>query len=369
MATLIFKPTLECNSNCAYCDVVKSKQYIKFMSLDMLELVFIRIDEFLRQNDKDLFDITWHGGEPLLMGPEYFEAAWHYQEKHCSQTSHRIRHQMQTNLTLFTADFVSSLHKLGINSFGTSYDPLPNIRGPGEEIDSTRYNKMFMQGLSQAERFGFQWGMIYVVTKKSLESPFDIFYHLTNLNPSGSFSLNPVLFYNDCRKDIEITPEEYVDFLGAIFPVWWKNQIRFKNIEPFCSLTNSIQKGIYRLCCGDSGHCSSAYVNIGPDGECSHCGRSADWGFLSYGNIRDNSLNQIFANPKRSELAARNAVLFETECSNCRFWIMCHGGCPLDSFSHHKSFMHKTSWCFAKKGFIENYFEPITGIKFKPNEK
>jgi sulfatase maturation enzyme AslB (radical SAM superfamily) len=59
-------------------------------------------------------------------------------------------------------------------------------------------------------------------------------------------------------------------------------------------------------------------------------------------------------------------VIREGECADCRFWELCHGGCPLDAYSQHKSFMHKSEWCASRKLFISKYLEPITGVRFEP---
>ncbi|MCK5506245.1 MAG: hypothetical protein KAJ10_13855, partial [Thermodesulfovibrionia bacterium] len=94
MATLILKATEKCNSNCYYCDVVHKKNTGTSMSLETLETVFIRINEFLKAEPDERIEILWHGGEPLLLGPEYFRSALKLQEKHCSETQARITHSI-----------------------------------------------------------------------------------------------------------------------------------------------------------------------------------------------------------------------------------------------------------------------------------
>ena len=80
----------------------KGCRITKTMSLEVLELLFMRIDEFLRGRRREKVEIIWHGGEPLLLGDGYFSKACEFQEKHCAETRDRIRHTIQTNMTLFT---------------------------------------------------------------------------------------------------------------------------------------------------------------------------------------------------------------------------------------------------------------------------
>ncbi len=360
MATVIFKPTEACNARCAYCDVVhKENHSSKRMSLDTLEVFFARIDEFLRDRPDESMDVIWHGGEPLLLGPAYFSQALAFQEKRCAQTSGRIRHSIQSNMTLFSRELAGILRRLGIDSIGTSYDPIDNVRGLGKRRDSRAYNRKFMDGIRLLEEEGFSWGVIYVVTRLSLARPVEIFQFLSNLSPKGAFMFNPVLVYTPDFDAIRISPEEYADFLGAIFPTWWSRRQELPHIEPFASLVTNLLGEGKSLMCSDSGTCAYHHINVLADGSLSHCGRSADWGLLNYGSIFDKTFAQALSDPQRDELVRRNAVLPDSECKDCRFWDICHGGCPLDAWSSSGGFLHKSEWCYAKKGFIEKYFEPI----------
>jgi|WetSurMetagenome_2_1015567.scaffolds.fasta_scaffold00792_7 uncharacterized protein len=364
MASLIVKVTEKCNSNCAYCDVVRKPHGGETMSVDLLETLFKRINEFLLERPREEVSFIWHGGEPLLLGPAYLQKASELERAHCPATMHRIKHCIQTNLTCMTPEYIPAFRALRITSVGTSYDPLPNVRGPGATPDSEWYRKRFFDGLSVLKQNGIAWGIIYVVTRLSLARPLDVFYFLANLCPGGNFNLNPVLIYDDERKNLAITPSEFADFLGAIFPTWWRYQSRYPSVQPLRRITENIRDNVFHLGCCDSGECAYNHVNVAPDGETSQCGRSADWGLLPYGNVKIRSLSEILADSKRDELAKRDAILRDGECAGCRFWAMCHGGCPLDAWSQHKEFLHKSEWCDSRRLFITKYFEPITGLRF-----
>lgn len=368
MTTLIVKVTEQCNSNCAYCDVVRKHDAVGSMPVELLEVLFVRIDEHLRAHPENRLELVWHGGEPLLLGPEFFRTACELQRKHCPTTRYRIAHSVQTNLTLFREAFVEPFHALGIRALGSSFDPEPGMRGPGPAHDSAWYNRRFLDALSVAQQNGFAVGIIYVVTRRSLQDPVALFHYLMNLTLLGSVSFNPVLIYDEERQALAVTPGQYVEFLGKALQAWWPIRSRFPDVQPFRSLLDNVVNGSRHLGCAESGRCARSHVNITPDGETSQCGRSADWGLLPYGNLRERSIDEIIAHPGREALIDRIDKVRQTECAGCRFWEICHGGCPLDAWSKHKSFDHKSEWCAARKDFLQEHFEPLAGVKFQPEQ-
>ncbi len=359
MPTIIVEPTEACNARCAYCYVVtRESRATKTMSLETLDLLFFRIDEYLAARPKEFMGLVWHGGEPLILGVEWFEAALGFQKQHCPTTTSRIRHAIQSNLTLLTLDFVRIFKKLGITTVGSSYDPFSNLRRLGEARDAAEYNRRYRDGVELLKREGMGCGIAYVVTRLSLNRPLEIFSHLLGFGVSGPIDFNPVRIYGEDFSDLKITAGEYADFLGAIFPVWWRDRAGLPDIGPFTPLVRNLLDGDRRVYCRDSGRCAQVYLNLEPDGRLSHCNRLSNADVVDYGTIHDRTLAEALADPKRNLLLERNRVLFEGECQGCRFWNICHGGCPADSWYENGSLLHKSSLCDARKGFVEKYVEP-----------
>jgi uncharacterized protein len=368
MTTVIFKPTEACNGNCLYCDVVrKDREKGARLPLETVERFFIRINEYLLERPAEKFQIIWHGGEPLLLGPDYFLKAHEFEERHCPDTKGRISHEIQTNITLLSRDYIEVFRTLGITNVSTSYDPIPNVRGLGSTTDSAAYNRRFMDALALLEENGLNWGMIYVVTKLSLDAPLDLFRFLTNLNETGSIKFNPIYHYKRKVTKLAVTPEEFVEFLGAIFPVWWEHRERFPRVRPFRSFVEAIIERKGGIECSESGMCADTHISVGPSGRYSQCGRSSDWGLLDYGHIHDNSIVTVLNDPQKEMYRSRQPLLKDGECSGCRLWAICHGGCPLDGYAETGDWMRKSPLCAYKKGFIEKYFEPIAGVRFEPD--
>lgn len=363
MPSIIFKATERCNANCAYCDVVKKKM-VPDMSADMLRRVFTQVDEYLRVRPSEEIELVWHGGEVLMLGADYLKKAASLIAECCPTTGNRVFNSMQSNLTLLDRGHVEALRALGINHVGTSYDPQDSVRGFGKSRDSEEYNRRFFRGVSLLEESGMTWGVIYVVTKRSLPHARDLFYFLTNMAPR--LTVNPVLVLGGDECGLGITAVEYADFLGEMFKLWWPISNRYPGFRPFSEYLQYYTKKTARLICSRSGQCGYTHLYIGPQGALSHCSCSADWNVVNYGNISDTTILQAFSAGKetRDGLMARSAVLENGDCRGCRFWNICHGGCPMDSLAVHGDLRHKSGWCAATKVFLTKYFEPVTGLRY-----
>jgi len=361
MVTIIFKAVEKCNSNCMYCGVIKKQQNV-IMKYDLLKAVLQKINDYLLKYAEEEITILWHGGEVCLLGSTYFLKTIEYLEKFCKTTKNRIKHLVQSNLTLINQAIIDAFKTLGIKNSGTSYEFMPHIRGFGKKRDSMEYNKKFFEGVNLLEKNGLSWGAIYVVHKQSLENPMEVFHTLSNLNVASGPKFNKIYIYEEDKYNLSITGREYADFLGAIFPYWWKHRNRYPYIAPFSEIYDSYIYKTPRVCCELSGNCSHSWLYIGPTGKVSQCGRVGEFGTLPYGDIQNQTFEEVMNHPLRNDIKNRVTFLKNTECEDCRFWIVCHGGCPLDAILTNGNMNTKAPHCDWIKPFLTEYFEPITGL-------
>ena len=366
MITIIFKAVEKCNSNCIYCGVIK-KQQNGIMKYDLLQEILQKINAYLLKYTEEEITLLWHGGEVCLLGAGFFFKTVELLEKYCSTTKKRIKHSVQSNLTLINQEIIDAFKKLGITSVGSSYEFMPHIRGFGKNRDSVAYNKKFFEGVNLLEKNGLNWGIIYVVHKQSLKNPMEVFFTLTNLNVASGPKFNKIYIYDDAEAharapQLAITGREYADFLGAILTYWWKHRNRFPYIAPFSEIYDSYLRKTPRVCCELAGRCSHSWLYIGPTGKVSQCGRVGEFGTLPYGEIQNQTFEEIMNHPQRDALKNRTALLKDTECKDCRFWFVCHGGCPLDAILANGSLNTKAPHCEWVKPFMTEYFEPVTGL-------
>jgi len=361
MITIIFKAVEKCNSNCIYCGVIKKQQDV-IMAYDLLRETLQKINDYLLKYPEEEINITWHGGEVCMLGADYFFKVIEFLEQYCPTTKNRISHFIQSNLTLITQEIIDAFKILGMTTIGSSYEFIPHIRGFGKERDSIAYNRKFFDGVNLLEKNGMRWGVIYVVHKQSLKNPLEVFLTLTNLNVSSSPKFNIIYLYEEDKYNLAITGKEYADFLGGILPYWWEHRERFSCISPFSEFYDSYMRKTNRMGCELAGKCSHRWIYIGPTGKLSQCGRAAQFDLLPYGNINELSFEQLLTDPLREDIKNRGNILRSGGCKDCRFWLVCNGGCPLDAILVNGNINTKAPHCEWVTHFLTNYFEPITRL-------
>lgn len=362
MITLITKPTDACNARCVYCSVGDKAKRPERMTLDLVRRLFERVAAFLSTHD-EWINITWHGGEPLLMGPAFYKEVIRIEEEVAGKHRDRIRHSMQSNLTMLTDAWEDVFKALRIEMVGSSFEFLPGLRGLGRNVDWRTYHKLFFDAVERLEGWGIGFGVIYVVTSDAIDRPEDVINLCMNVvQRSGGIRLNPLYLEGEARRD-EVRPlgvdaRKFGHFLGRAFRVWWPQHDVAPNVEPFQAYCKKLLGESNDLCCDDSGVCGDSHLGIDPLGRVYQCGRAMDTGILEYGHLNTHSLEEILNHPLKVELEGRTAALAKTDCASCEVFHLCHGGCPIDGYIYKDRWHGSTIFCESKKIFLSEYLLP-----------
>ena len=366
MLTIIVKATEYCNSNCVYCAVRDKDSKRERMSLDTLRIFLERIREYLVADRARRVNLTWHGGEPALMGADFYAAVYALAQEVLGEEAPRLTHSMQSNLTLITDAIACELVRLGVSSVGTSYDYTAGIRGFGPDRDSDAYARDFFRGLEVLRRHGIGAGAIFVVTSHTVDRPVETMQFLSNLLGKayrGHYRLNPLYregeASRDAQADLFVTPEQFGHFLGRAYEYWAPRRQLLQNVAPFQAIYLAVHGESARLSCEETGVCGSTHLAVSASGECFQCGRAMDNGALHYGSLHEKSLDELFRTPLKRELIGRSPDLQSGECRDCDVWDYCHGGCPVDSRIHFGDWRHRTNFCATRRIFLGEYVLPL----------
>ena len=169
-----------CNLDCQYCFYLHKEQLLhqphdKGMSDEVLEN-FIR--QYIQSQDGEEIIFSWQGGEPTLMGLEFFEKVVELQKKY--QPKHqRIENDLQTNGVLINDKWAAFL-KAHNFLVGVSID------GPREIHDRFRVTRSgkptfdkVMEGIAALKRHGVPFNALAVVNRVNARFPREVYRFLT----------------------------------------------------------------------------------------------------------------------------------------------------------------------------------------------
>ena len=81
-----------CNLDCKYCYYLDKAEIYHGkepkMTLEMLEQF---TKEYIKANQSQFVTFNWHGGEPLVLGLDFYKKAVEFQQKYCGDRSSTIR--------------------------------------------------------------------------------------------------------------------------------------------------------------------------------------------------------------------------------------------------------------------------------------
>ena len=371
--TIIFKPTDLCNARCVYCSAYDRSNHGKRMTIDTLEKMFERIEEWVAGSDQlEEIKIIWHGGEPTLMPPDFFYRAIELENQIRKTHKLPIQNLIQSNLLNLNTDRLKMLKSLlgsengRMGRIGTSYDPFPNIR----IAKKGDYNSIWEKSIEKLKKSNFPFGILFVVHKLALDNFEEVMDIFINRFSGIGIRFNPL--YQEGRasssdqcQNLYVTPIEWGDFLIKLYRKWEELDKKPRWI-PIKEFDDFHFRGNFRLSCDFSGQCATTHLGIDTDGTVYSCGRGIDRKYEQYGNIYRNSFQEIVMNPGRQRMLNRTTFLHQTYCRGCQWWHYCHGGCPMDAAINFNNIYRKTNFCISRK----NFFNTIYGVprNVEPNE-
>lgn len=347
---VMLKPAgAHCNLACKYCYYLeKNKLYPTaqrhLMSDEMLEQ-FTR--EYIEAQTMNQVLFTWHGGEPLLRSIDFYRKALSLQQKYAG--GRRIDNVIQTNGTLLTdewCEFFAQNHWL----VGISID------GPQPDHDHYRLTaagkpswKKVMQGIKLLKKHGVEWNAMAVVNAYNANHPLE-FYRFFKENGCQFLQFTPIVERQTRHEDgrtlasladkdeislseASVTPEQWGNFLCAIFDEWVRKDVGKIFVEIFdCTLANWM--GISPGICAYSKECGHAGV-MEHNGDVYSCDHFV---FPEYklGNIRDHSLIDMLYGEQQQEFSRLKHSSLPRQCKECDMEFACHGECPKNRFMKDK---------------------------------
>jgi uncharacterized protein len=337
-----------CNLDCTYCYYLEKKDLYPGKTNYKLdeELLEIFIRDYIAAQDVPVVSFVWQGGEPTMLGVDYFRKAVEIQNKYARDK--RIENSFQTNGTLLTDEFCRFFRE---NNFliGISID------GPKDLHDHYRLDKQgrpswdkVMAGVELLKKHNVEFNTLSVVNKKTSQHPLEVYRFLKQIG-STFIQFIPIveriahkpdpksltLVHHNYDGDAEVTPwsvasRQYGVFLNTIFDDWVRNDVGRHYVQMFDVTLANWVKANPGLCVF-SETCGTAAV-MEHNGDVFSCDHFVYEDYF-LGNIAKTPLTSMMASPMQARFGQDKKSKLPPYCLACDVRFACHGDCPKHRFA------------------------------------
>jgi uncharacterized protein len=331
-----------CNLACSYCFFLDKELLYPSsdfrMSNDVLEAYIRQLIETHRSNQ---VTVAWQGGEPTLMGVDFYRKAIEYQEKY-RRPGMTFENTMQTNGTLLDDEWCE-FYKENDFLIGLSLD------GPRQLHDAHRVDKgggptfdRVMRGLRLLQKHRVEYNILVTVNRVNADHPKDLYRFLRDevrtewiqfipvverMNQDG---LNLIQLGEDVSER-SVQPEQFGRFLIQIYDEWVKSDVGKVYVQTFeASVRNWMGLGSSGMCVFDQ--TCGAGPALEHNGDLYSCDHFVEPGYL-LGNIKQDHMIELMGTEQQREFGLDKRDSLPKMCRECDVRFACHGECPKNRFT------------------------------------
>jgi uncharacterized protein len=333
------KPTgAICNLDCEYCFFLSKEQLYPGSDFRMEpEVHEAYVTQLLAAHQEaDEVVVAFQGGEPTLMGLDFFRRTLELEEK-LRRPGQRILNTIQTNGTLLDDEWGSFLHDHGF-LVGLSID------GPRTMHDAYRVDKggkptfdRVMRGLDVLRRHGVEWNALTTVNAANGDHGREVYAFLRDDLGAEFIQLIPIVERDASELQDELVThrtvgaEQYGRFLIEVFEEWVRHDVGDVFVQVFDTALAHWMGMDQAGMCVHARTCGSALA-LEHNGDLYACDHYVEKDFL-LGNIADGrTLLELAMSPQQTAFGQAKVDTLPDYCLTCDVRFACNGGCPKDRF-------------------------------------
>jgi uncharacterized protein len=336
-----------CNLDCKYCFYLEKEslypQVSKWAMQD--DVLDSYICQYIEAHDSPEVQFAWQGGEPTLLGVDYFRKLVDIQKKYAN--GKRILNAFQTNGVLLNDEW-AAFFKANVFLIGISID------GPRELHDTYRVDKggqptfdRVMRGLEMLKRHNVEFNTLTTVHRGNADYPLEV-YHFLKECGSGYMQFIPIverIAHNATVDGLQlISPDfdgvarvapwsveskQFGRFLCTIFDEWVRRdvgryyvQLFDVSLESWCGMEPGLC--VFRKQCG-----SALAIEHGGDVySCDHYVYPQN----RLGNIMESALQSLVDSEQQRDFGQAKETTLPRYCRECDVRFACNGECPKHRF-------------------------------------
>ena len=335
---LLAKPTgATCNLDCKYC---------YFLSKEMLYpgSRFRMADDLLEEYIKQMIEsqrvpevsIAWQGGEPTLMGLDFFKRSIELEKKY-RKPGMTIYNTMQTNGTLLNEDwcqfFKENNFLIGLSIDGTKdlHDFYRVDKGGHGTFDKV------IKAASLLQQFEVDFNVLTTVNAHNAEHPLEIYHFFRDELKIKYIQFIPIVERDNQTgfqegnsvTERSVTAKQWGHFLTTIFDEWVRRDVGEVFVQMFDAALASWYGEPTGLCIF-SEKCGKALA-MEHNGDVYCCDHYVEPKY-KLGNILETHMADLVASDQQLKFGNDKLDLLPKYCLGCEVRFACHGECPKNRF-------------------------------------
>lgn len=317
-----------CNLNCAYCYYLAKEQLYPGSPFRMPDDL---LEEYTRQyiQARPIPEVTfaWQGGEPTLMGLDFFRRAVALQEQY-RPPGMTITNALQTNAVnldnAWCAFFKEHNFLVGVS-----------LDGPREIHDTYRLDKggkptfkRVITALKLLKKHRVQVNILTTVHAANADHPIQVYRFLRDEVGAAFIQFIPIVEPDgDVVSTRSVTARQYGDFLIAVFDEWVRRDVGRVFVQIFDVALAAWMDYPPGLCvfqetCGDA-------LVMEHNGDVYACDHFVEPHYL-LGNITQEPLAALVTSQAQRRFGQAKRDTLPRYCRQCEVRFVCNGGCPKD---------------------------------------
>ncbi|MCD6475267.1 MAG: anaerobic sulfatase maturase [Anaerolineaceae bacterium] len=322
-----------CNLNCLHCYYLSKEQLFPGSDFRMTdELLENYTCQYLDSQSVPEVNFVWQGGEPILMGMDFYRKALQFQRNY-TRPGMRVMNSLQTNGTLITEEWAQFFHD---NNFliGISID------GPAEIHNHYRVDKQgkpsyerVIRGLRYLQQYEVDYNLLTCVSVNNADRGKEVYQFFRDELSAKFIQFIPIVERENETGFQEgghltrrsITPQQYANFLINIFNEWIRYDVGQVFVQIF-DTTLASWVGEHPGLCVFEPTCGLGLV-LEHNGDVFSCDHYVEPSH-KLGNLNETPLKDMVFSERQYNFGMLKQTSLTKYCQDCRWLFACNGGCP-----------------------------------------
>ena len=323
-----------CNLDCEYCYFLSKEMLYPGSRFKMAyELLERYTEQLIAAQRVPEVTFAWQGGEPTLLGLEFYRHAAALQHKH-APPGMRVLNTLQTNGTLLDDDWCT---------FFKEHDFLVglSVDGPERLHDAYRVNKggagsftQVMRGLELLQRHGVAFNILTTLHAANAPHPREVYRFLRDEVGTQFMQFIPIVERANDSGFQEgtgvtarsVTAQQYGAFMTVVFDEWVRRDVGRVYVQLF-DVALAAWVGLSPGLCVFEKTCGGALA-LEHNGDLYSCDHYVEPDYL-LGNLHELPLLDMVSSEQQRAFGQAKADL-PRYCGACEVRFVCNGGCPKD---------------------------------------